>query len=106
KLPAGRAPIAPRVEFVFVARPVCFQSAGGRSMSTIAPPHQAPEAGSEQQAPEHTPPSPGAWSSLRILLRLTFGGAICGSFLGIFVGALCGIVYGMVKGDVSLGLDG
>lgn len=74
-------------------------------MPTIAPP-QIPDSRSEQHVREETTAIPTTWSSLRILLRLTFGGAICGSFLGIFVGALCGIVYGMVKGDVSLGLDG
>lgn len=53
---------------------------------------------------ETVPPQPPA--SPNWFLRLTFGGAICGSFAGSFAGALLGAAIGAVYRDISLGLDG
>jgi hypothetical protein len=43
---------------------------------------------------------------MRLALRMSLGGAVCGSFLGIFTGGLLGGLGGLLLGNMSLGLDG
>jgi hypothetical protein len=45
-------------------------------------------------------------SGLRMILQVSLGGAVFGSFLGIFGGGLLGGLYGLLIGDLSLGIDG
>jgi hypothetical protein len=45
-------------------------------------------------------------SKLRTAVRMSLGGAVCGSFLGIFAGGLLGALCGSLVGDTSLGLEG
>lgn len=43
---------------------------------------------------------------LRLTLRMSLGGAICGGYLGILAGACVGGLYGWWAGNLSFGLDG